>query len=77
MPDQNEIIGAIAENLGLSPSDIDRHALLQEDLNLGPLELSDLLSQLSTRFQVHFNPEDVENIKTVDDLVVLVEDSLL
>ena len=77
MIDQSEIIAAIAENLGLAPADIDRHALLQEDLNLGPVELSDLLSSLSTHFQVHFNPEELEGVRTVDDLIVLVEDSML
>jgi len=77
MIDQSEIVAAIAENLGLAPADIDRHALLQEDLNLGPVELSDLLSNLSSRFQIHFDPEELEGIRTVDDLIVLVEDSLL
>lgn len=77
MIDQSEIISAIAENLGLSPGDIDRHALLQEDLNLGPVELSDLLSDLSLRFKVHFNPEEIDGVRSVEDLIVLVEDSLL
>lgn len=77
MSDQARIIQFIAENLGLAPQDIDRHALLQEDLNLGPVELSDLLAHLSAEFQVHFDPEDTQNLETVDDLIILVEDSLI
>ncbi len=77
MSEQARILQAIAENLGLSVGDIDRHALLQEDLNLGPVEFSDLLGYLSAEFQVHFTPEDVSNLETVDDLVILVEDNLI
>lgn len=77
MIEQQKIIEAIAEHLGLSAPDIDRNSLLREDLNLGPLELSDLLSDLSDKFGVEFEPEDISNIKKVDDLVILIEDSLI
>lgn len=72
-----EIIKAIAEHLGLNTEDIDRHALLREELNLGPIELNDLLSDISSKFSVTFDPSDIENLHKVDDLVNLVEDSLL
>lgn len=77
MSEQAKILQSIAENLGLAPGDLDRHAMLQEDLNLGPVELSDLLGHLSEEFQIHFDPEDTGNLETVDDLVILVEDSLI
>ena len=77
MSDSAKIIAEIAGSLGLTPTDINRHALLADDLNLGPVELSDLLTSLSDKFQVDFNPEDVGSLRTVDDLVGLVEDSLL
>ena len=72
-----EIIQAIAEHLGLSIEDLDRHALLRDDLNLGPIELNDLLTYLSQRFNVSFEGEEVENLKKLDDLIVLVEDNLI
>lgn len=75
MSEQAKILQAIAENLDLSVGDLDRHAFLQEDLNLGPVELGDLLDHLSGEFQVHFDSDDVNNLETVDDLVILVEDS--
>lgn len=77
MPTTNEIMKAIAEHLSLSPEDLDRHALLREELNLGPIELNDLLHSLSQRFGVSFEAEDVENLKKVDDIIVLIEDNLL
>lgn len=77
MQTETNIIEAIAEHLGLSSEDLDRHALLREDLGLGPIELNDLLSDLSQKFDVTFNPEEVENLKRIDDLIVLVEDNLI
>lgn len=77
IPTTVDIIQAIAEHLGLSPEDVDRQALLREDLNLGPIELNDLLIFLSKRFQITFEPEEVENLRKVEDLIVLVEDNLL
>lgn len=77
MNQQEKIIKIIAEHLGLSPQDIDRHADLREDLNLSSIDLNDLLANLSSQFEVTFDPEDVASIQTVDDLIVLVEDNLL
>lgn len=74
---QTEIIQAIAEHLGLSPEDIDKGATLREDLNLGPIELSDLLADLSQKFNIIFDPAEVEDLETVNDLIILVEDNLI
>lgn len=77
MNQERQIIQAIAEHLGLSPEDVDRHALLQEELGLGPIELNDLLSYLAQKFDVTFDETEIEGLKKVDDLIVLVEDNLL
>lgn len=74
---QLEIIQAISEHLGLSPEDIDKEASLREDLHLGPLELNDLLADLSERFTVTFDPQDVKDLATVNDLLILVEDNMI
>ncbi len=74
---ETEIIKAIAEHLGLSPEDLDRHALLREELNLGPIELNDLLADLSQKFDVIFDSVEIEDLKDVNDLIVLIEDNLL
>ena len=77
MNNEVKIIQAIAEHLGLLPEDVDRQSLLRDDLGLGPVELNDLLNDLSTKFDVIFNPEDTHELQKVEDLVVLVEDNLL
>jgi len=76
-PTSLEIIKTIAEHLGLNPEDLDRHALLREELNLGPIELNDLLATLSHKFNISFDPSEASGLKQVEDLIVLVEDNLL
>jgi acyl carrier protein len=70
-----KVVNTIAEHLGLAPQDVDKEALLREDLGLGPVELSDLLNELSQKFDITFNPEDLTNLQTIEDLIVLVEDN--
>ncbi|MBI4036056.1 hypothetical protein HY383_03825 [Candidatus Daviesbacteria bacterium] len=77
MNQEAQILQAIAEYLSLSVEDLDRHALLRDELNLGPIELNDLLSYLSDKFKVTFDETDLEDLKKVDDLIVLIEDNLL
>lgn len=72
-----EIIKTIAEHLGLAPEELDRNASLGDDLALGPLELNDLLESLKKRFDITFESEEVANLQTVSDLIVLVEDNLI
>lgn len=76
-PTSVDIIKAIAETLALNPEDLDRHTLLREELNLGPIELNDLLFSLSQKFNVTFETEEVEHLHKIEDLVHLVEDNLL
>ena len=75
--DEKVILQEIAEHIGVSLEDIDRNALLKEDLNLGPIELNDLLNDLSQKFKITFDTQDVEELRKVEDLIVLVEDNLL
>lgn len=75
MNTQKEIVAEIAQVLGLSPQDIDKQASLEEDLNLGQLEFNDLISHLSQKFDVVLDPEDLSQVKTIEDLIVLIEDN--
>lgn len=77
MNTEKKIIQVIAEHLGLSPDDVDRHADLREELNLGHVELNDLLVELSEKFDVIFSAEDIRDLQRVEDLIVLVEDNLI
>lgn len=77
MNQETEIIQAIADYLGLAVDDLDRQAFLREELGLGPIEINDLIAELSQKFNVDFDPDEIEYIKKIDDLVVMVEDNLI
>lgn len=77
MADQQQIIEAIAESLTLPVSDIDLEASIHNDLGLNPVEIADLLNNLSKRFNIFFEPLETANIRTVSDLVELIEDKML
>ena len=77
MPTSQDITKAIAEHLGLSSEDLDRDALLKEDLGLGPIELNDLLSDISKKFNISFDPVEIETLNKIEDLIVIVEDNLI
>jgi acyl carrier protein len=71
---QSQVIEEVAKHLGVTPQDIDAGSSLSDDLGLGPVELADLLDALSQKFNVNFNPSEVEGLKTVSDIIVMVED---
>ncbi|MDD2823290.1 MAG: acyl carrier protein [Candidatus Daviesbacteria bacterium] len=77
MLDQKKITEAIADNLGLPPADIDAESHLQDDLGLNAVEIADLLGDLADKFQIAFHPSEPAQVKTVGDLIELVEDKLL
>ena len=77
MPNNIDVLQAIAEHLAVSSEDLDPKAMLREDLSFGPIELNDLLDYLSKKFKVTFEPDEVENLRKVEDLIVLVEDNLI
>lgn len=64
----------MAKHLGVSPQDIDPSSSLAEDLGLGPVELSDLLAYLADKFNVTFNPDDIERVRSVSDIIETIED---
>lgn len=74
---EKDILQVIAEHLGVSPEDVEKGALLREDLNLGPIELNDLLGELSLKFNITFEPSEIEHLSRVEDLIMMVEDHLL
>ncbi len=77
MATQAEIIEEIAKYLGVTTADIDPQSSLKDDLGMSPIEIADLLNHLAGKFEITFNQEETEEISTVNDLLVMVEDLLL
>ncbi len=72
---QKKIIDAIADHLGVSNNDIEKQALLREDLGLGPVEIAELMNFLQQKFDIVIEPEEISEIQTVDDLIAIIEDN--
>lgn len=72
-----EIVKTIAEHLGVNPGDIEKDALLREDLGLNTIELSDLIHTIAEKFNISFDPSEVQELQSTEDLIQLTEDSLL
>ncbi len=62
---QKQVIAEFAKHLGVTPQDIDLSASLAEDLGIGPVELADLITYMSEKFQVTFQCLQLSDLYTV------------
>lgn len=64
----------IAEQLDVKADDITETSNIQDDLGADSLDVVDLVMALEDEFDVEIPEDQVENIKTVDDIVKFIED---
>ena len=77
VPSAPRLLNAVADILVIPAADIDSHSHLQEDLGLNPVEMADLVNNLSSRFDIIFEPGDLHGVETIGDLIELIEDKQL
>ncbi|NMB91611.1 hypothetical protein GYA37_02045 [candidate division WWE3 bacterium] len=65
----------IAEKTGLEPSEINAESYFEDDLNIGEMELIEILEELEEIFHVDLI-EDSDNFITVQDLVDALEEHI-
>ncbi|MCI8342054.1 MAG: acyl carrier protein [Firmicutes bacterium] len=70
--DKSQIIAIIAEQLGISEAEINDETEFT-DLGADSLDLFQIISALEEEFNIEFDNEDVEKIKTVGDAVEYVK----
>lgn len=64
----------ISEQTGMEPDEINEDSFFEEDLNMGQMELVELLTELEEIYQVEGLLEEKEEIETVQDIIdILVE----
>ena len=63
----------LSEQFDVEEDDITPETSLIDDLNADSLDVVDLLMSIDDEFEVEVPDEEVENIKTVDDLVKYIE----
>ena len=64
----------IAEQLDVKAADITETSNIQDDLGADSLDVVDLVMALEDEFDVEIPEDQVENIKTVGDIVKFIED---
>lgn len=70
---QQEVIDIIVEQLGVDKNDVGLEKSLVEDLNADSLDLTELIMTFEERFGCEISQEDAEKLKTVNDVVVYLE----
>ena len=65
----------IADKTGQEPSEIENEMYFQDDLNIGEMELIDILEELEESLQVDLI-EHKNEIETVGELIELVEEQI-
>ncbi len=65
----------ICDQLGCDEADVTLEANIKDDLEADSLAMADLLYAFEEEFDVKIPDEQVENIKTVGDIVKYIDDN--
>lgn len=71
-----KIEALISEQFGVDKSEIGMSTSFVEDLNADSLDVVEFIMALEEEFDIQINDEDVENIKTVGDVVNYINEKL-
>ena len=66
----------LCDQLDLDPEDINLDTDIIDDLGADSLDLVDFVMSLEEEFDKEIPDEDIENIKTIGDVVSYIENSL-
>lgn len=66
------IIAIIIDKTGIDPEDITEDSYFEEDLNVDELELMEIVVLVEEEYDISFEPEEVEKITSIMDLVEFV-----
>ena len=66
----------IVDTLSCELEDVTMEATLAEDLGADSLDVVDLVMSLEDEFDIEIPDEEIENIKTVGDVVKYIEDNI-
>ena len=70
----NKLKELVADQLGVEEDEVTMEATMQDDLGADSLDLVDLVMSVEEEFGVKVADEDLENIKTVGDIVNYIEE---
>ena len=70
---EDRIIDIIVNKLGVEKSKIKKDSRLDYDLGTDSFDQVEIILRMEKEFDIHIPDEECENIKTIDDLIKLVE----
>lgn len=65
----------IAEQMSISTDEISMETSFSDDLGADSLDIFQIISELEESFDIEFDNEDAENIKTVGDAVEYIKNA--
>ena len=68
----NRVIAIIIEKTGIDPEDIGESSYFEDDLNIGEMELHEILGAVEEEYKIELEDEEKENITSIMDLVELL-----
>lgn len=71
-----KVVDIIAEQLDVDVDDISSDSVITEDLGADSLDIVDLAMTFEDEFGIEIPDDAVESIKTVGDIVKLIEDNI-
>jgi acyl carrier protein len=71
--DKEKIISLIAKQLDVEEDNITMETNLIEDLEADSLDIADLVMELEEQLDIEIDDEELENLKTVGDIVSYIE----
>jgi acyl carrier protein len=69
----DQVIQTISSVSGVEPSELNGQTSLLSDLNLDSLAMFEIVIDLEEIFQLQISDDDIDKIKTIDDIVRYVE----
>ena len=70
--EESKVMEIIAEQLGISASELEEDTILA-DLGADSLDLFQIISALEEEFEIEFDNEEAENLKTVGDAIEYIK----
>ena len=69
-----KVVSIIADQLDVEEEKVTMEAAIADDLGADSLDVVDLVMSLEVEFNIEIPDEEVENIKTVGDIVKFIEE---
>ncbi|CAC9924758.1 acyl carrier protein [Aedoeadaptatus nemausensis] len=71
---KDKVLNIIAEQLNMEPEDLEPEMDFVDDLNQDSIELVELIMSLEDEFGIEVDEEKLEQVRTVGDVLDLVEE---